>query len=887
MSIEPANPGAHASAPSDLSAYPRKLCEAELRLLRARRAAAGVNAGEATDAPLHTVGLAFSGGGIRSATFCLGFCQALARQGLLRRVDYLSTVSGGGYVGAFLGALLCRPDSGGIAGAERTLSDPASRIVHWLRENGRYLSPNGAGDEILAVAVLLRNAIAVQVVLATAAVASLGFAIAVRVIGEVWLVGWHHDYHPAAVSPYFLLPALALGVGATPLAWAYWMAPGVDASRPGHRDRRALISSAVVALLLAAVALVIAHEPAAWGDRRAPLLTLCGGMAGLIAIAWASLYLAWRGARAADDADERQAFVTEQRMIRNRLSACLARVLWFALGAAALAAVDSLGVRVHPFLLEPSWTTFGEIAAPAGLSAVAVWLLRVLRKLAPRSDGGLRLSLPLEVLAGVAAAIVVAGAAIAVAGVVHAVAWGALLMPSPSAFNVCASAALLCLAAGTLSVAFGRTIRFLNDSSDHALYGARLARAYLGASNPARLRGGTGAERRVTDPIANDDFAMCDYAPERSGGPLHIINATLNETVSGESLIEYRDRKGLAFAVGPVGLSAGTRHHALWPQGDGAARRETAVIAPIPHPAGCEPYHALADGAGDARHPVEPLSLATWVAISGAAVAPGLGSRTSLGLSVLLTLFNVRLGYWWDSGVRPETRPDRVLPGLAQRFSERLAQIFPVQTHLVYELLSRFYGPNRQRWYLSDGGHFENTACYELIRRRVTFIVACDCGEDAEYAFADIANLVRKARTDFGAEIRFLSDRELDEIVAPSIRAHLGTPALFTRRRWNPADAQSASCPYGLVATVTYADGGPPSTILFVKPAIRGDEPEDVLNYRRTHSRFPNESTADQYFDEAQWEAYRRLGEVAGTRLLDSSPNETRWSPTAALAGVA
>src|SRR5690606_33905919 len=99
----------------------------------------------------------------------------------------------------------------------------------------------------------------------------------------------------------------------------------------------------------------------------------------------------------------------------------------------------------------------------------------------------------------------------------------------------------------------------------------------------------------------------------------------------------------------------------------------------------------------------------------------------------------------------------------------------------------------------------------------------CDCGEDAEYAFADIANLVRKARTDFGAEIRFLSDRELDEIVAPSIRAHLGTPALFTRRRWNPADAQSASCPYGLVATVTYADGGPPSTILFVKPAIRGD----------------------------------------------------------------
>src|ERR1700735_579509 len=50
------------------------------------------------------VGVAFSGGGIRSATFNLGVLQALAELKLLHRVDYLSTVSGGGYIGGWLAA---------------------------------------------------------------------------------------------------------------------------------------------------------------------------------------------------------------------------------------------------------------------------------------------------------------------------------------------------------------------------------------------------------------------------------------------------------------------------------------------------------------------------------------------------------------------------------------------------------------------------------------------------------------------------------------------------------------------------------------------------------------------------------------------------------------
>ena len=62
------------------------------------------------------VGLAFSGGGIRSATFNLGILQGLAKLGLLKYVDYLSTVSGGGYIGCWLAAWIKRK---GLAAVEQ------------------------------------------------------------------------------------------------------------------------------------------------------------------------------------------------------------------------------------------------------------------------------------------------------------------------------------------------------------------------------------------------------------------------------------------------------------------------------------------------------------------------------------------------------------------------------------------------------------------------------------------------------------------------------------------------------------------------------------------------------------------------------------------------
>src|ERR1041384_1393133 len=116
-------------------ACPPALRSAERAAILQRRQKNGLD----ENTPL--VGVACSGGGIRSATFCLGLFQALAKQKLIRRIDYLSTVSGGGYFGSFLGAAFSRTGTTADM-VEKDLANNHSWAVKWLRENGRFLSPS-------------------------------------------------------------------------------------------------------------------------------------------------------------------------------------------------------------------------------------------------------------------------------------------------------------------------------------------------------------------------------------------------------------------------------------------------------------------------------------------------------------------------------------------------------------------------------------------------------------------------------------------------------------------------------------------------------------------------------------------------------------------------
>jgi hypothetical protein len=214
--------------------------------------------------------------------------------------------------------------------------------------------------------------------------------------------------------------------------------------------------------------------------------------------------------------------------------------------------------------------------------------------------------------------------------------------------------------------------------------------------------------------VAGDGLGMDQYEPHQHGGPLHLINVTLNETVDGRSQIEQRDRKGLGMALGPGGVTAGVQHHAYW-------RRKVADAV-----SGCIPsqYLLLAERKAPGKywmftseqheflkdHPnwcaidAEPLRLEQWVGISGAAFSTGVGARTSLGLSLLTGMFNVRLGYWWNSGVRPRSRDVKTKRGAVKQFGRFITWLFPVQMHLLDELTARFHGSATKHWYISEGG---------------------------------------------------------------------------------------------------------------------------------------------------------------------------------------
>jgi hypothetical protein len=110
--------------------------------------------------------LCISGGGIRSATFGLGILQGLARCGLLNKFHYLSTVSGGGYIGSWLSAWI-KNHPQGVEGVVAELKrrpdltlDPEPRPIRHLREFSNYLSPRvglTSADFWTLIATFIRN----------------------------------------------------------------------------------------------------------------------------------------------------------------------------------------------------------------------------------------------------------------------------------------------------------------------------------------------------------------------------------------------------------------------------------------------------------------------------------------------------------------------------------------------------------------------------------------------------------------------------------------------------------------------------------------------------------------------------------------------------------
>jgi hypothetical protein len=855
------------------ASFPRSLRRIEQEFIAARRQEARVDANQ----PL--IGVALSGGGIRSATFALGLLQALASARLLRSIDYLSTVSGGGYCGAFLGALYCRTPGGAVAvdAVEQSLRDDSSPAVSWLRENGRYLAPGGGGDVLAAVAWTVRNWLAVHITMGAYFLAIfLLLQLSTGWISERLRHGLNLNSQP--FDPLWLLPLAVLLLCVAPLAACYWLIADSQGGPHSAAHQRSLWPAllpmyAYLVVLAGCYSLIGRDGLVSWLAALLTLTILLSLVAYIVIAIWT-----WRQTRGSDG--ELQS-LDRRTMLRNLSTDWLGGWVGVMLGLVCLALVDMCGGWLYShFKGQHSLATW-----LTGLSSMTV-IPPLAQKLAKMAGGRAKMSELVEShwnLVWAALALVL--------GFVLLVVWNALAhaiiawLPDGESWVVWSAVLWLAI----LIALAGNTLSFINRSSLESFYQARLTRAYLGASNQERR---DPANADVSDAIAGDGMTMSQYQPHARGGPLHLINVTINETVDGRSNIEQRDRKGLPLAIGPAGVSAGVRHHALWCRGTllSIAPRTGFRIFPK------RPAKAATTGHGLMAQPVaaspivpESLDLGNWTAISGAAASTGTGMNTSFGLSLLCGLANVRLGYWWNSGIDPRARdqigppgsaghrePGRSTPALAQRLGEAVYRLLPVYCALLDEWTARFHGPARRYWNLSDGGHFENLGVYELLRRRLPLIIASDAECDPNYQFGDLARLVRKARTDFGAHITILNREEL-EMLGPEIadlcgELHAigpqdspGQPA-FSKRVAALARIEYSSeppAPPGQAAT---------GWLIVIKAAVTGQEPVDVLDYHRQNPGFPQQSTLEQFFDEAQWESYRCLGQFIGQRLTAMLP---------------
>jgi len=885
---------------------------------------------DARPAEVDQSALALSGGGIRSATFSLGLMRSLSRLGLLHRFDYLSTVSGGSYIGGFIGGLYARRDgkdgmliglaeeaaresraasdalAAGVARAARAPqeADPLGkqpavpRSIDWLRNSGNYLAPSGAGDMLYALTLLVRNWFGIQLVIGAALYLVALVAIWLRLlVGSSWL-------HPALatgsaetlffnanwLSPFIQIAAVP-ALLAIAFGWSYWL------TRREARSRLSLplpaLGGSLLTIWLAfyicwrSAPFLFSH--AAMLPERVLLLKVIGtiGVVGVVAVlTWA--YKATARLRDVSDG-ERSNFQLARAwdLVRQDLTVLQVRMVKLALILLAIGIVDSMAMILWQKLEAFKDVDIGEGTtlvdaiklspfAVAVLVPVARWLLKQVGPVNPHSVIDRLKAMGLKAATALIAAVLVLVVTLFWSLVAYAVAcrvYAGYLPGLPVGRE-----GLLWLLGVTLlfNLLIGYVAAFLNLSSLSTFYAARLRRAYLGASNRNRF----GDEEIGVDMgEANDEIRISDYYGS-DAAPLHLINITLNETASEGSNLVQRERHGRNLVLSPAGIitTRGSNDN---------LQRIHITPADYSHDDEKAALEAL-DRTFPAAPPGEPIPMAAWVAISGAAFSTGLGAQTNIGMAMLAGLANIRLGYWWNRS--------RNLPGEAMAEALRSPRIlvrdwrhwgnyvaagwrafvahkpWVIQIYLLGEFTGTFHGSDRRRWYLTDGGHFENTAVYELIRRKLPFIVVSDNGEDGARIFDDLANLVRKARVDFGAEIVFEDDTALDAVLGhdPELRrAFRGVPKLA-------AEDDIKNLAVAMLARIRYQNLET-GTLVVVKPRLVGEVPLDVDSYRYKNIVFPQEPTLDQFFDEAQWESYFRLGRLIGERVF--APSATGWHP--------
>jgi Patatin-like phospholipase len=852
---------------------------------------------------LNRAALCCSGGGIRSATFCLGVIQALAmhsltktppgasttssqsaddvaeraNHSLLSRFHYLSTVSGGGYIGSWLSAWRTRNDfptvwSNLTGRPEGPDIEPPE--ISWLRSYSNYLTPKvgiGSADTWTGAAIFLRNLLLNWLVIVPAVALVLlvlkliaTISIAVARMQDVW---WPHVLI-ALVGIAFLIVAQAFTTGYRPtrrkldgtlpsaeagnvdqstflcrdLLWSLLSAIFLTSFLTSHVGAElarnlstywAIVIGAIIGVVIFAAGW-LAGLPLRWEAKDLGLWAVSGVVYGGLLGFGAHLYTTLLSPYTGDTGDDSiwiilipvilgVPWVLASQLFAEMIFVGLvsyevnsdADREWLGRGAgwiAATAVIWALTTFISfaggHFLIDVEAWLAPYIASAGGVAGIAAALIGKSAQTTAKpneEDQSLKaivFKIGLAIAGPIFAAVLVVGISVAL----DLLLLGDSLVQGLTKHIWTTGYIVFWLLVGVLATVFVAAVASrnvnINRFSIHALYRNRLVRAYLGASR----------QRRSPDLFTGFDdhdnlpaHKLWPPKPRPNGentfSLFHVVNITLN-LVQAKRLA-WQQRKAESFTVSALHCGAAYKG-----------------FRPSVEYGGGSPFG---------------LSLGTAMAISGAAASPNMGYHSSPSITLLLALFNVRLG-WWLGNPGPEGEKTYKDEGPATAIVPLVEETFGQTTD------------DKPYVYLSDGGHFENLGLYEMVRRRCRFIVSIDAGCDPEFTFVDLGNAVRKIFIDLGIRIRFK-----------------GLDKLKNRPAAEQLNAADGKIPYYAVGKINYrdADGDcEDGWILYIKPAIHGTDTEGagVRSYATAQKTFPHESTADQWFSESQFESYRSLG---------------------------
>jgi hypothetical protein len=825
------------------------------------------------------MGLAFSGGGIRSATFNLGITQALAELRLLRQFDYLSCVSGGGYIGGWLSAFIHLKCNGRVEDAEPQLQTGGTEnpSVRFLRSYSNYLTPKASffsADTLTAVATYLRN-LYLNLVLLLLALGSLLLLPRLLVWFARWITGWE-GAHPQTDAN--LLPLFGGGILCIFIAMLFvglnLGSRGVFKSRPFFIRQAGVLTLVVLPALLSAW--LIAYGFYA-GAAQLDSISLGGWVLWGMLVYVPPWLAGWLLGRFLGRNTPGRTRFAPGRIVQMAIYALLAGALggllfaafaevaqfiqqagkgysgsWIAsaLATALLLKFYSLTVVGHIGLMgryfshdsREWWSRLGGWVLLASLVWAALFSIVYI---APAFFRWANQSI---IAAGGAtwllstAAGVLLGRGAKTAGDTREIWRDRVAQVVPYIFVV----GLL----GLLSLGLHQLLMlpvFCGECVQHATTPASFMDVlYQEASNFQRVNVAWVAILCTCSLVAATALAW--RIDVNLFSIYHFYRQRLVRCYLGASRCNLRtphpftgfdpcdDLKLADLCSMPLGKPQCQRPYPIFNTAMNLVagkqlawqERRAAAFAFTPMASGYS--FTLPDEKGQLFSHYRPTAqymegvwMGSSIAISGAAASPNMGYHSSPALTFLMTVFNVRLGHW-----SPNPADETAWTKLDPPFGG---------TYLLKELFGHTQHTS-QFVYLSDGGHFENLGIYELVRRRCACIVAIDAGQDVNSQFEDLGNAIRKCYADFGVVI--------------------------------DVHAEDLKNGYSAIGRVVYPDA-PEGHLIYIKPRLTGTEPADLLNYKCTHTGFPHESTADQWFDESQFESYRKLGHHIGKAVFEAA----------------